>query len=163
MSKGKRREAILSLIGKHQIATQEELVERLGRVGIHTTQATVSRDLEELGAIKVRAAGGHALGVAADVADRASVEAMAERVVRELGGIDILVNNAAIYPLRPWTEITEEEWDSVLAVNLKGSFFMAQACGRVMLEQGSGSIINVSSVGAIRPYGDIVPYAAAKG
>src|SRR2546422_8695787 len=53
MSKRKRKEAILSLIGKHQIATQEELVDRLGRVGIHTTQATVSRDIGELGLVRV--------------------------------------------------------------------------------------------------------------
>src|SRR2546428_2372943 len=53
MSKRKRQEAILSLIGKHQIATQEELVDRLGRVGIHTTQATVSRDIGELGLVRV--------------------------------------------------------------------------------------------------------------
>src|SRR5260370_25425692 len=53
MSKRKRQEAILSLINKHQIATQEELVQRLGRVGIHTTQATVSRDIAELGLVRV--------------------------------------------------------------------------------------------------------------
>src|SRR6195256_6784205 len=53
MSKRKRQEAILSLIAKHQIATQEELVQRLGRVGIHTTQATVSRDIAELGLVRV--------------------------------------------------------------------------------------------------------------
>lgn len=53
MSKRKRQEAILSLIGKYQIATQEDLVDRLGRVGIHTTQATVSRDIGELGLVRV--------------------------------------------------------------------------------------------------------------
>src|SRR5437773_11261470 len=53
MSKRKRQEAILSLIGKHQIATQEEVVDRLGRVGIRTTQATVSRDIGELGLVRV--------------------------------------------------------------------------------------------------------------
>ena len=63
---------------------------------------------------------------------------MAEQVVRELGGIDILVNNAAIYPLRPWTEITEEEWDSVLAVNLKGYFLCARACRDSMAARGNG-------------------------
>ena len=47
---------------------------------------------------------------------------MAQRVISELGGMSILVNNAAIYPLRPWTEIEEEEWDRVMAVNLKGYF-----------------------------------------
>jgi transcriptional regulator of arginine metabolism len=53
MSKRKRQEAVLSLIGKHQIATQEDLVDRLGRVGIHTTQATVSRDIAELGLVRI--------------------------------------------------------------------------------------------------------------
>lgn len=59
MSKRKRQEAILSLIGKHQIATQEELVERLGRVGIHTTQATVSRDIADLGVVRIGGAESH--------------------------------------------------------------------------------------------------------
>lgn len=59
MSKRKRQEAILSLIAKHQIATQEELVERLARVGIHTTQATVSRDIAELGLVRIGGSDSH--------------------------------------------------------------------------------------------------------
>ena len=85
-----------------------------------------------------------AIAVEADIADRGSVEAMAERVVRELGGVDVLVNNAAIYPRRAWTEITEAEWDEVLATNLKGYFLCARAGYPSMKARGHGRIINVS-------------------
>jgi 3-oxoacyl-[acyl-carrier protein] reductase len=112
---------------------------------------------------KVRAAGGQALGVTADVADRASVEAMAEQVVRGLGGIDILVNNAAIYPLRPWTEITEEEWDSVLAINLKGYFLCARACRDSMAARGYGRIVNLSSITYMIGFKGLLSYVASKG
>ena len=80
MSKRKRQEAILSLIAKHQIATQEELVERLGRVGIHTTQATVSRDIAELGLVRVGGPESHyvkpndALGAASPAGRKKSME-----------------------------------------------------------------------------------------
>ena len=127
--------------------------------------ACVEQDEHKLAAVveKVGAAGGHALGVAADVADRASVEAMAERVVREFGGIDILVNNAAIYPLRPWTEITEEEWDLVLAVNLKGYFLCARACRDSMVARGHGRIVNLSSITYMIGFKGLLSYVASKG
>ena len=76
--------------------------------------------------------GGRCIALEADVSDRTSVEAMVERVISELGGVDVLVNNAAIYPLRPWTEIEEDEWDRVMAVNLKASCapgLRTPACG----------------------------------
>ena len=75
----------------------------------------------------VAAGGGRSIAVEADVSDKSSVDAMAGRVVDELGGLDILINNAAIYPRRAWTEIEEEEWDRVMAVNLKGYFLCARA------------------------------------
>ena len=90
--------------------------------------------------------GARCIALEADVADKASVEAMAENVSSELGDIDILVNNAAIYPLRPWTEIEEEEWDRVMAVNLKGYFLCARAAYAHMRERGHGRIINVASI-----------------
>src|SRR3982074_694592 len=86
MSKRKRQGAILALIAKHQIATQEELVERLGRVGIHTTQATVSRDIAELGLVRIGGPESHYVkpneGLGA--ASPAGREEALERLLRDL-------------------------------------------------------------------------------
>jgi 3-oxoacyl-[acyl-carrier protein] reductase len=127
--------------------------------------ACVERDEQSLAAVvdKVRAVGGQALGVTADVADRVAVETMAEQVVHQLGGIDILVNNAAIYPLRPWTEITEEEWDSVLAINLKGYFLCARACRESMAARGRGRIVNLSSITYMIGFKNLLSYVSSKG
>ena len=110
--------------------------------------ACVDRDRETAEAIgaQVRASGGEALVVEADVSSSTSVEAMTERVAAELGGIDILVNNAAIYPRRAWTEVTEEEWDSVLATNVKGYYLCARAAFDSIRERGRGRIVNLSSI-----------------
>src|SRR5262249_50036841 len=91
--------------------------------------ACVGRTKESLDASRERVggAGGRAVSVLCDVADQASVEAMVADVARQLGGIDVLVNNAAIYPRRAWTEIAKEEWDRVLGTNLTGYFLCARA------------------------------------
>lgn len=115
-------------------------------------------------AVAAIAAEGHrALGVHADVRDRASVEAMAARVAGELGGIDVLVNNAAIYPRRPWTEIGEEEWDDVFATNIKGYFLCARAVHPYMLARGGGRIINVSSITFFVGFPYLLDYVSTKG
>src|SRR3712207_2352879 len=72
----------------------------------------VAREDAERVAERVSSNGARCVALEADVSDRRSTEAMVENVVGELGGVDILVNNAAVYPLRPWTEIEEEEWRS---------------------------------------------------
>ena len=77
---------------------------------------------------------------------RASVRGSRGANGRGTRGVDVLVNNAAIYPRRAWTEITEEEWDRVLAVNLKSYFLCARACHPSMKERGGGHIVNVSSI-----------------
>jgi 3-oxoacyl-[acyl-carrier protein] reductase len=112
---------------------------------------------------QVAATGGTALAVEVDVADKRSVDAMAESVAGELGGVDVLVNNAAIYPRRAWTEITEEEWDAVLAVNLKGYFLCAQACFPSMVERGHGRIINVASITFFGNLPMLLSYVSSKG
>jgi NAD(P)-dependent dehydrogenase (short-subunit alcohol dehydrogenase family) len=88
---------------------------------------------------------------------------MAEEVESELGGIDILVNNAAIYPSRPWTEIAEEEWDDVLAVNLKGYFLCARACHASMAARGRGRVINLSSITFFLGFTNLLDYVSSKG
>lgn len=95
----------------------------------------------------VVAAGGEAMGLQVDVSDQASTEAMATDVVGRWGRVDILVNNAGVYGTltrRPFFEITSEEWDLVMAVNLKGPWLASRAVFPAMREHG-GSIINISS------------------
>src|SRR5215211_9221716 len=85
----------------------EGICARLARDGAAVAAVDISREKAEKVATQVRAAGGRALALQADVSEASSVEAMADEVARELGGVDILVNNAAVYPRRAWTEIEE--------------------------------------------------------
>ena len=117
----------------------------------------------EKAAATIRALGRRALVVSGDVSHAADVDAMLGAVARGLGVLDVLVNNAGIYPRSPFLELTEREWDAVLGVNLKGSFLCAQAAARAMVAAGHrGVIINLASQ-AIRgaPLG--VHYTASKG
>ena len=75
----------------------------------------------------------------------------------------MLVNNAAIYPRRAWTEITEEEWDRVLAVNLKGYFHCSRACYPSMKASGGGRIVNVSSITFLIGFSMLLDYVSSKG
>ena len=96
----------------------------------------------------VREAGGEALGMTVDVADTRSTEAMAAQTVQRFGRLDILVNNAAVYgglKRTPFEQITEAEWDRVMAVNVKGIWLCCKAVVPVMKQQGHGKIINISS------------------
>ena len=92
--------------------------------------------------------GGAALAVAVDVTSAEKTRAMAEAVLKKYGRIDVLVNNAALYSAikkKPFSEIGEEEWDRVMAVNVKGLFLCVQAVFPAMKQQGKGKIINISS------------------
>ena len=93
-----------------------------------------------------------------------SIARCVERVIAESGRIDILVNNAGVNIRKPALEVTEADWDTVLDVNLKGAFFMAQAAGRQMIAQepAGGSIINISSIMGLGGYWDRVAYCASK-
>ena len=99
---------------------------------------------------EIAAAGGRAIAVKADVANKTEVEAMAQSVVAEFGGLDVLVNNAGICPFHEFVDMPEELWDRVQDVNLKGVFLCSQAAAKVMIEQGRGGrIISISSISAL--------------
>lgn len=97
-------------------------------------------------ATEVAARGGRALVVPGDVAGATAARAIIERAITELGGLDVLINAAGIAIRGPAEDVSEETYDRMVEVNLKGTYFACQAAGRQMLRQGSGSIINIASL-----------------
>ncbi len=120
-------------------------------------------DLEQQAAAATAAGLGasDALGVACDVADAASVEAAVTAVVERFGKIDVLVNNAGVTRDNLLFKMTEDDWDTVLAVHLRGSFLMSRAAQRHMVAAKYGKILNLSSVSALGNRGQ-ANYSAAK-
>ncbi|MFW5912038.1 MAG: SDR family NAD(P)-dependent oxidoreductase [Candidatus Hadarchaeota archaeon] len=106
---------------------------------------------------KVEDTGRSCLGVEADVRNKGEVFSMVNDALEEFGGIDILVNNAGINIIEPTDEMSEETWDRVMDVNLKGAFFCCQAVGKYMKKGKDGKIVNVSSINAEFAF----PYSAA--
>jgi NAD(P)-dependent dehydrogenase (short-subunit alcohol dehydrogenase family) len=107
--------------------------------------------------------GNDGMALKVNIAKRAEVDEMVAKVVNELGRIDILVNCAAIYEGAPFMQITEEQWMQVIDINLNGVFRVTQAVAAVMLKQGSGKIINISSMQALMGVSLMAHYTAAKG
>jgi NAD(P)-dependent dehydrogenase (short-subunit alcohol dehydrogenase family) len=99
----------------------------------------------EEAAQKIRRKGWKAKAIPVDVTQRRSVEDLVAGTLKEFGRIDILVNSAAMILRKPMLEITDEEWDSLLTTNLKGTFICCQVVGKHMIERRQGKIINVSS------------------
>jgi len=94
----------------------------------------------------IRAVGCEALLVEADVSDRTEVVKMVETVIKNFTKIDILVNNAGIFSSVPLIDMTEDEWNKIMDVNLKGAFLCSQAVMKFMIEQRSGRIVNIASL-----------------
>ncbi len=106
--------------------------------------------------------GGEALAIPGDVSDEAAVRGMVRSVMENLGRVDVLVNNAGISAIIPAEETKLADWNRTLAVNLTGPFLMCREFGRQMLKEGSGSIVNVSSVAGLLGIGDRAAYNASK-
>jgi len=120
---------------------------RFGREGARVAVVNLHRDKGLETVRLIEEAGGQARFVPTDVSDHRQVQAMVDAVLAEWQTIDILVNNAGICPFETFLEMSEELWDRVLAVNLKGYFLCSQAVARVMVEQEvKGRIIAVSSI-----------------
>jgi NAD(P)-dependent dehydrogenase (short-subunit alcohol dehydrogenase family) len=110
----------------------------------------------------VRERGREALDVPGDVSVQADVAAFAEQVRERFGQVDVLVNNAGISFIEPAEDTAAEQWRRVLEVNLTGPFLLCQAFGRMMLEAGVGSIVNVASIAGLRGVADRAAYNASK-
>lgn len=111
----------------------------------------------------VHAAGGEAFYVRTDVTRRDQVEALVDETLRLHGRVDILVNNAGVFIRNPITEVSDEEWEQVLDLNLRGYFYTCRRVIPEMLKQGGGKIVNMSSIHGIRGAGTATTYCASKG
>ncbi|HPZ57241.1 MAG TPA: SDR family oxidoreductase, partial [Ottowia sp.] len=136
----------------------EACARRFAREGAHVVIADVA---DERG----RALAGElgALYVHCDVGDKAQVNALVADVLQAHGRIDVLVNNAGIFRAADFLDVTEEDFDAVLRVNLKGAFLVGQAVAREMARTGGGSIVNMSSVNSVLAIPNIASYNVSKG
>lgn len=119
------------------------------------------KDAEEVAA-RIISMGGRALTWKADVTKQTEVRAMFSAIEREFGRLDILVNNSGVFFSAKFEELTEEQWDGILAANLKSQFLCAQCAAPMMKRQGRGRIINLSSLGGMLPWPAYTHYCVSK-
>jgi 2-deoxy-D-gluconate 3-dehydrogenase len=160
---------LLDLSGKVALVTGaargigQAIALRLAEAGAAVMLADIDEAAAREAAEALTASGGHVAAVRADVGRVNDARAMVRRTAEMFGRLDILVNNAGIYPFAAAVRASEEHWDHILDVNLKGAFFAAQAAARQMIAEGHGGrIVNVSSVDALRPTGNLAAYGASK-
>jgi len=131
--------------------------------GANVVIAELNAATAEATAAEIRGLGKKALVICVDVRDGNQIENMVQKILDEFGRIDVLVNNAGgnIFGL-PALEISEEEWDKVITLNLKSTFLCSKAVGRIMVEQRGGSIINIASLAGLLAFPLGAHYGAAK-
>jgi 3-oxoacyl-[acyl-carrier protein] reductase len=139
---------------------------RFAQEGAKLLLPDIGLDRAEAVAKEIRNKGGEALAIETDISNESAIKAMAEKVIEEYGQVDILVNNAAMYhglQRRPWDTRTVEEWESLLAVNVTGTYLCCKAIAPYMIKQSRGKIINIGS-GIIKSPGGhtMLHYACSK-
>lgn len=141
------------------------IVERFAEEGAEVLLADLDGEAAAASAAKLAGRPGRVVAVGADVAEDGIGERLVERCVAEFGGIDVLVNNAGIFPLAPVLTMSPELFDRVIRVNLRGLVFIAKAAAARMVAQGRGGrIINIASVDAFHPsMVGLAAYDASKG
>jgi NAD(P)-dependent dehydrogenase (short-subunit alcohol dehydrogenase family) len=136
----------------------------LGRAGADVVVNYNRSRAEALSAVReIESLGVRAVAIRADISKPAEVSAMFREAHKKFGRLDILVNNAAVFFERKWDELTGRDWDRILGINLKGTFFCAQAAARIMKRQKiGGRIINISSLGGLEAWPSYAHYCASK-
>lgn len=134
----------------------------LATAGADVLVADIDSAAAEAVAGEVAVLGRRAIDHTTDVTDKAAVQAMVSACVEQLGRLDVLVNNAGIFPIAPVATMEEADWDRVIAINLKGVFLCSQAALTPLRHSGSGRIINLASVSALVGAVGFAHYAASK-
>jgi len=147
----------LSLSGKTAVITGagagigQAIAELFAQAGAKVVVADVNAEGAERVAAGIREAGGQALAAVADVSQDTQVAAMLDQAIAGFGTLDILVNNAAIFPKKPFLEVQTEFWDKLQSVNLRGTFLcLREAIARMQAQGTGGSIVNISSVSSMQ-------------
>lgn len=139
------------------------VAQRLAAEGAALVVSDVEAANAEETAELIRKDGGTAHARACDVRSEAAVKGLIDETVSLLGGISIMVNNAGIEIVKPVTDLSEEEWDRVLGINLKGTFFGCKHVIPVMVEAGGGSVVNIASAAGLLGWPLLSAYCASKG
>lgn len=137
------------------------IAQDLAKVGYNIVISDINQVDCDNTANQIKVEGVQVIGIACDVSNKSQVDNLISQTIHQLGRIDILINNAGIYPFKAFQEIQEKDWDQVLDVNLKGIFLTSQAVSKVMSE--GGRIINISSIASIIGFQGLTHYCASKG
>jgi len=135
----------------------------LARAGAKVAVLDLNLKAAEAKADEIRQGGGEALALACDVVKRSDLVAACQAIDQAWGGTDILINAPGLNSGTPFFEITEEEWDKLMAIDLKGVFLACQVFGKGMVERKNGSVINISSASSGPPLSKVFTYGVAKG
>jgi 3-oxoacyl-[acyl-carrier protein] reductase len=139
------------------------MVSRFAADGARVVVADINAQAAEAVAAELMAAGYEAIGLRVDVSSQDSTQAMAESTIARWGGIDVMCANAGTYPYSPLPTMSEDDWDAVMGVNLKGGFLSVKAVLPGMIKQQYGRIVVTSSItGPMTAYTGLTHYAAAK-
>jgi len=139
------------------------IARRFADEGAAVTVSGTNKEALDAVAQEIRATGARALALVADVADEAAVENLVAATLAEFGRLDILINNAGIAgPTAPVTEVSREDWDRTLAINLTGAMLCAKHALPHLIRQQSGCIINITSIAGLQAYALRSPYCASK-
>lgn len=133
----------------------------LAKEGCNIVITDINPDTCKNAVEEVKTLGVEAIAVTCNVANGTEVYKLVESTIEHFGKVDILVNNAGVYPFVPFKNMKEADWDKVMSINLKGTFFCSQAASAVM-KPGS-KIINISSIASMIGYVGLVHYCASKG
>jgi 3-oxoacyl-[acyl-carrier protein] reductase len=133
----------------------------LAKEGCHVVVSDLNPETAKKASVEIQKLGVKSISVACDVSKKTEVEHLIDSTIKEFGHIDILVNNAGIYPYKPFLEMTENDWDRVLDVNLKSVFLCSQSAAKVM-KPGS-KIVSISSIASIVGFPNLTHYCASKG
>src|SRR5262245_6728897 len=141
------------------------IAERFAAEGAHVAVNYLPGGGREAGARDMAASlPTESIAIGADVSKREDVERMCAETIERFGRLDIAINNAGIEIKRPFLEVTDDEWNREIAVNLYGVFLVSQVSARQMAKQGrGGKLVNISSVHEDIPFPEYAPYCAAKG